>query len=106
MHSQKYCFACGAEIHELTEICPKCGVRQPGIKCVSGKSGIVTLLLCLFLGVFGIHRFFVGKTGSGIAQLILSILTASIGGIIWATIDLIMILCGSFEDKNGDVIKI
>ena len=53
-------------------------------------------MLCFFLGILGIHRFYVGKTGSGIAQIL------TFGGLgIWAIIDLIMIVCGSFKDSEG-----
>jgi TM2 domain-containing membrane protein YozV len=57
-------------------------------------------LLCLFVGVFGVHRFYVGKIGTGIIQLI------TLGGLgIWAFIDLIMIIVGAFKDKQGLLIK-
>ncbi|OGT47066.1 MAG: hypothetical protein A3F17_01975 [Gammaproteobacteria bacterium RIFCSPHIGHO2_12_FULL_41_15] len=63
---------------------------------VSHKSRLACLLLCFFLGILGVHRFYVGKIGTGI----LMILTA--GGLgIWVLIDLIMILVGSFTDKQG-----
>jgi TM2 domain-containing membrane protein YozV len=60
------------------------------------KSWMTTLLLCLFAGYLGVHRFYVGKTGSGIAQL----LTAGGCGI-WTLIDLVMILTGKFTDAQG-----
>lgn len=67
---------------------------------VSDKGFVPTALLCFFLGVFGIHRFYVGKVGTGILQLV------TLGGLgIWALIDLIMIICGAFKDKNGAAIK-
>jgi TM2 domain-containing membrane protein YozV len=67
----------------------------------SEKSGITVLLLCIFLGGFGVHRFYVGKTGSGVAQLL------TLGGCgIWALIDLIMIVMGKFADSEGNFIKL
>jgi len=63
---------------------------------LSPKSRLVCLLLCLFLGSLGVHRFYVGKTGTGILMLL------TLGGIgIWTLIDLIMIIVGSFRDKEG-----
>ena len=65
----------------------------------SDKNWLATLLLCLFLGGIGVHRFYVGKVGTGILQLI------TLGGCgIWTLIDLIMIITGSFADKDGNKI--
>ncbi len=60
------------------------------------KDWLTALLLCIFLGVFGIHRFYTGHIAIGIVQL----LTAGGCGI-WWLIDLIMIATGSFTDING-----
>ncbi|OJU11098.1 MAG: NINE protein [Clostridiales bacterium 43-6] len=67
---------------------------------VSDKNRLVALLLCFFLGVFGIHRFYVGKVGTGFLWLIS-------GGIfgIGFLVDLIMIIVGSFTDKSGAFVK-
>jgi TM2 domain-containing membrane protein YozV len=60
------------------------------------KDWLTTLLLCLFLGGLGVHRFYTGKTGSGIAQLL------TLGGCgIWALVDLIMIATGKYVDAAG-----
>ena len=67
---------------------------------VSEKGFVPTLLLCFFLGVFGVHRFYVGKIGTGILMIL------TFGGLgIWSLIDFIMIAVGSFKDKQGYVIK-
>lgn len=66
---------------------------------MSDKKRLVAFVLCFFLGVLGVHRFYAGKVKSGILQLI------TIGGLgIWALIDLVIILVGKFKDKNGDAI--
>ena len=66
----------------------------------SEKGFVPALLLCLLLGGLGVHRFYVGKIGTGILMLF------TLGGLgIWALIDLIVIAVGSFKDKNGLVLK-
>ena len=65
-----------------------------------GKSQLVALLLALFVGVLGIHRFYLGYTGIGIIQLL------TFGGLgIWALIDLILIITGDLKPKTGDYAK-
>ena len=66
----------------------------------SEKGFVPTLLLCILLGGLGIHRFYVGKIGTGILMLV------TLGGLgIWVLVDLIMIAVGSFKDKQGLPIK-
>jgi len=62
----------------------------------SEKKRLIAFLFCLFLGSLGVHRFYVGKIGTGILQII------TIGGLgVWVLIDFVMILCGAFTDKEG-----
>lgn len=62
----------------------------------SDKDWLTTLLLSLFLGTIGAHRFYVGKIGTGILQIL------TLGGCgIWSIIDIIQIITGKFTDKDG-----
>jgi TM2 domain-containing membrane protein YozV len=100
-----YCQKCGKEIPAEASFCPACGAparpaaMSPGyspVKAVSPHSRLAALLLCLFLGCLGVHRFYVGKVGTGVAMIF------TFGGLgIWTLIDFIMIITGSFTDANG-----
>jgi len=64
---------------------------------MSDKKILPAFLLCFFFGCFGAHRFYVGKIGTGVLQLI------TLGGLgIWALIDFIMLIIGKFTDKEGN----
>lgn len=109
------CTECGKFICEACEltidgkkVCKSClesgrvNLRRnyySGISRPEEKSWVVTLLLSVFLGTIGAHRFYVGKIGTGILQL----LTAGGCGI-WALIDIILILCKKFTDDKGNLI--
>lgn len=75
---EKFCFECGAVIRLKAEICPKCGVRQVaaptsgplGRTTTSGRNKFVAALFALFLGGFGIHKFYLGQSGYGVLYLV------------------------------------
>jgi TM2 domain-containing membrane protein YozV len=66
----------------------------------SPKNLLAATLLCFFLGTLGVHRFYTGKIGTGI----LMIVTLGAFGI-WTLVDLIMLVCGAFKDKEGLPLK-
>ena len=89
------CQGCGKEIHETAVACPNCGA--PHIAAGSSDKRILpAFLLCWFVGWTGAHRFYVGKTGTGLLMLF----TFGVFGILWL-IDFIMIIVGSFTDSSG-----
>jgi len=84
---------------------------------VSPKSRLATALLAWFVGTLGLHRFYIGKVGTGLVILALGILgwattwllgfgyifTVAAG--IWVFIDFIMTLVGAMKDSQGRSIK-
>ena len=101
-----FCQACGAATNPQAEICMKCGGRLTIAEAayispdISPKSRLAATLLAWFLGTFGAHRFYLGKTGTAIAMLF------TLGGLgIWALIDFIIAVSGNMKDKEGKLIK-
>ncbi len=71
---------------------------------ISPKSRLAVTLLCvlppLILPIHGLHRFYLGKIGTGILMLI------TLGGLwIWTIIDFVYVVSGTMKDKEGKLIK-
>jgi TM2 domain-containing membrane protein YozV len=65
----------------------------------SNRLILPAFILSTFVGIFGIHRFYVGKVGTGVLMIF------TLGGLgIWALIDFIMIVVGNFRDKEDRVL--
>ena len=64
----KFCTACGKQLHINAEICPSCGVRA--MASPSGVNKIALVLLALFMGGLGAHKFYVKKYGQGVLYLL------------------------------------
>lgn len=95
-----YCSRCGALVSDNARFCDKCGCRLATDSNTSPKDWLVCILLCFFLGYLGMHRFYVGKTGTGILQLL------TCGGLgIWTIIDFVRILFGRFRDSEGRLVR-
>jgi len=63
---------------------------------MTDKRILPAAILCFFFGIFGAHRFYVGKTGTAIFMIF------TLGGLgIWAMIDFILIVVGAFKDDEG-----
>lgn len=124
---------------EGSAFCSRCGTPLAPVAGqvaadVSLKSRLATSLLAWFLGIFGAHRFYVGKTGTAVIMLILGVLSGVcylvgfFGGLasereeplwglmliaavpyfavwVWMIIDFIMAVTGNFKDSQGKVIK-
>lgn len=120
-----FCPNCGTEVKDEDQFCSKCGASTQGKE--SGgqqsqqyqqayqpqqyapvdnrKSKLVAGLLQLFLGSFGVGRFYLGYTSIGVAQLLVSLLTCGLGAI-WPFIDAILILSGQVvTDADGNTLK-
>lgn len=119
-----FCKNCGQQIPDGSTVCFQCGTaqnaapqaqqyqqpygqqpygQQPMYAApVAPKSKIVAILLCFFLGGWGIHDFYLGYTKNGILKIVLLFVTLGFGTAIWALIDFVRLLIGSINtDANG-----
>lgn len=104
-----FCRNCGAEMNDKAVLCVACGTMVAGCAVArqtkSNPRYTAALWLCVLLGFLGVHNFHLGKTATGVLQLVLGICSCFIISAIWATIDAVMILSGSFRDADGTFLK-
>lgn len=120
------CERCGAPHHPDSQQCAYCGGFLPAARrqaqpppqpapqpiiyniyqahspqpLISPKSRWAALILCWFCGFLGVHRFYVGKIGTGLLYLF----TGGFLGV-GVVVDFLVILFGSFRDKEGLLLK-
>ena len=104
-----FCYNCGRPVNPAAAVCVSCGValNGGGQNALPGsKSRLTAGLFGLFLGGFGVHRFYLGYTGIGIAQIAVTIVTFGVGAL-WGFIEGILILCksGITKDANGNALQ-
>lgn len=91
---QQRCPTCGGWLREYDRFCSYCGTPVSVNYTLPRKDKIVAALLALFLGGLGVHKFYLGRTGAGIAMLLFC--WTGIPSFI-AFIDFILLLCSSDE---------
>ncbi len=110
-----YCPNCGEQTNPGAAVCVKCGfsLAEPESSELSDKSRIAAGLLGIFLGAFGIHNFYLGRTTRALVQLLVSIIggiftcgIASMAMGIWGLVEGILILTNKDAvDGNGLKLK-
>ncbi len=120
LNAENFCQNCGAETRPEQEVCLKCGILLKKQKDPTRKNQLIALLLCLFIGSLGVHRYYMGRVGSGVAMLLLYLsgffaflftiryrglyvlaAIAFVGFFVWWIIDLISIATGKMKDGEG-----
>jgi TM2 domain-containing membrane protein YozV len=110
--NQAFCASCGAPLTQAATA----GSPAAAAAGISPKSRLATTLLAWFLGWAGGHRFYIGKTGTAVVMLILSIVGFAtcwliIGFIpltivwVWQLIDFVFAVVGKMKDKDGLLIE-
>ena len=114
----KFCPNCGTNYDDNMMNCPNCGAPAPQMNnqqynqqqyqqpmgnqqynpqfqqqpMPGAKTKMAAGLLGIFLGAYGVHNFYLGNTGKGVLQLVLTFVTCGMAGI-WGFIEGILILC-------------
>ncbi|HYD55114.1 MAG TPA: TM2 domain-containing protein [Gemmatimonadaceae bacterium] len=104
----KFCPSCGAIIDGKAQVCPTCKTMQPVVAqsgqltySASDKRILPAVVLMAVLLPFSPHRFYVGKVGTAVLQIV------TLGGLgFWWLYDFIKLVTGTFEDAEGNKINL
>ena len=103
-----FCSNCGKEIDDKAVICIYCGCKTANLDAQNNKptkSMAVAILLWLFLGTLGLHRFYLGHTTSGIFMLLCLLFfwlyIPLLILVIWWIIDIFMLVSGGLKPTDG-----
>jgi TM2 domain-containing membrane protein YozV len=106
------CEFCGTQVAQSVPqsvpqntVQPFSGSAQVPQGDVSSRDWTTTLILSIFLGALGVDRFYVGKTGTGVVKLLVSICSLGFLAWVWWLVDIIFIATGKFTDDQGKVVK-
>lgn len=109
-----YCSQCGAELNERAAVCVRCGCAVEGrtVFFTQGQQRgnynnewLTVMLLCLLLGGLGIHRFYTKNNDIAVLQLILGICSCGVISIVWAIVDFVQLVTGSYKTGDGRILK-
>ncbi|MBQ9244345.1 MAG: NINE protein [Proteobacteria bacterium] len=105
--SHQYCHHCGEMLSPGTQFCLNCGVgvqkSSGGLEGeIGGQSKVVIILLCLFLGCWGVHNFVLGEVKKGVFKILMSFCFGI--SVFFVIYDLIKICTDKYDiDPNGVV---
>jgi TM2 domain-containing membrane protein YozV len=105
-----FCRNCGAQNHPASACCANCGAPlYNSAQNVNAKSKMAAGLLAILVGALGVHNFYLGYTGKGVAQLLISVLSVGLlswVSYVWAVVEGVQIFTGTIAtDANGVPLK-
>ena len=101
-----FCSNCGKEIDDNAVVCVHCGCGTKNYRQKNQKNKLLAVLLAFFLGEFGVHRFYMNETTTGIMILLNTLVCSALffliipplfAGLIWL-IEFIVMLCRPSKD--------
>lgn len=103
----KFCTGCGELLHQEAVMCPKCGVQQRSARVAARPrpvrqtpSKTTAIVLALFLGTLGVHRFYVGQGGIGLIMLLCTLLSGLMLLPVLVVVNLVEVVVWAFTSED------